>query len=114
MARRSGGTESIASIAPPLGLIEHPRFTETIVDLNLGDAFLLYTDGLFGAAKGDRARLTPEQLGENARSLRNECRRASQANIKPSGTRQWQRYFAGRHGGAGRPPGGLAKNFSFH
>src|SRR5207237_7387542 len=54
MARRSGGTESIASIAPPLGLIEHPRFTETIVDLNLGDAFLLYTVGLFGAAKGDR------------------------------------------------------------
>jgi len=64
MARRTGGTESIASIAPPLGVIEHPRFTETIVDLNLGDAFLLYTDGLFGAAKGDRARLTPEQLGK--------------------------------------------------
>ena len=64
MARRSGGTESIASIAPPLGLIEHPRFTETIVDLNLGDAFLLYTDGLFGAAKGDGARLTPEQLAK--------------------------------------------------
>jgi len=64
MARRSAGTESIASIAPPLGLIEHPRFTETIVDLNLGDAFLLYTDGLFGAAKGDRVRLTPEQLAK--------------------------------------------------
>src|SRR5438132_6896136 len=64
MARRSGGTESIASIAPPLGLIEHPRFTETIVDLKRGDAFLLYTDGLFGAAKGDRARLTPEQLAK--------------------------------------------------
>src|SRR5438552_4273835 len=64
MARRSGGTESIASIAPPLGLIEHPGFTETIVDLNLGDAFLLYTDGLFGAAKGDRARLNPEQLAK--------------------------------------------------
>ena len=64
MARRSGGTESIASIAPPLGLIEHPRFTETIVDLNLGDAFLLYTDGLFGPAKGDRARLTPERLAK--------------------------------------------------
>ena len=64
MARRSGGTESIASIAPPLGLIEHPRFTETIVDLNLGDAFLLYTDGLFGAAKGDRGRLTPERLAK--------------------------------------------------
>jgi serine phosphatase RsbU (regulator of sigma subunit) len=64
MARRSGGTESIASIAPPLGLIEYPRFTETIVDLKLGDAFLLYTDGLFGAAKGDRARLTPERLAK--------------------------------------------------
>src|SRR5881392_2446005 len=64
MARRSGRTESIASIAPPLGLIEHPRITETIVDLNLGDAFLLYTDGLFGAAKGDRARLNPEQLAK--------------------------------------------------
>src|SRR5437588_4567192 len=64
MAGRSGGTESIASIAPPLGLIEHPRFTETIVNLNLGDAFLLYTDGLFGAAKGDRGRLTPERLAK--------------------------------------------------
>src|SRR5204862_5751603 len=61
IARRSGGTESIASVAPPLGLIEHPEFTETIVDLHLGDAFLLYTDGLFGAAK---ARLNPEQLAK--------------------------------------------------
>jgi len=62
IARHSGGTESIASVAPPLGLIEHPKFTETIVDLDSGDAFLLYTDGLFGAAKGERLRLTPERL----------------------------------------------------
>ncbi len=62
IARHSGGTESIASIAPPLGLIEHPGFAETIVDLDSGDAFLLYTDGLFGAAKGERLRLTPERL----------------------------------------------------
>src|SRR5947207_5883241 len=62
IARHSGATESIASIAPPLGLIEHPEFTETIVDLELGDAFLLYTDGLFGAAKGERLRLAPERL----------------------------------------------------
>jgi sigma-B regulation protein RsbU (phosphoserine phosphatase) len=62
VARHSGGTESIASIAPPLGLIEHPGFTETIVDLDSGDAFLLYTDGLFGATKGERLRLTPERL----------------------------------------------------
>src|SRR5216117_81136 len=62
IARHSGATESIASIAPPLGLIEHPEFTETIVDLDSGDAFLLYTDGLFGAAKGERLRLTPKRL----------------------------------------------------
>src|SRR5213594_3804491 len=62
IARRSGATETIASVAPPLGLIEHPEFTETIVDLKPGDAFLLYTDGLFGAARGERLRLTPERL----------------------------------------------------
>ena len=62
IAHHSGGTESIASVAPPLGLIEHPKFTETIVDLDSGDAFLLYTDGLFGAARGERLRLTPERL----------------------------------------------------
>jgi phosphoserine phosphatase RsbU/P len=62
IARRGGGTGSIASVAPPLGLIERPEFTETIVDLDLGDAFLLYTDGLFGAARGERLRLTPERL----------------------------------------------------
>src|SRR5438034_1503184 len=62
IARRSGGTESIASVAPPLGLIEHPEFTETIVDLDSGDAFLLYTDGLFGSRKGKQPRLTPQRL----------------------------------------------------
>ena len=62
IARRGGGTGSIASVAPPLGLIEHPEFTETTIDLDSGDAFLLYTDGLFGAARGERLRLTPERL----------------------------------------------------
>jgi len=62
IARHGGGTGSIASVAPPLGLIEHPEFTETIVDLDSGDAFLLYTDGLFGAARGEQLRLTPERL----------------------------------------------------
>jgi phosphoserine phosphatase RsbU/P len=62
IVRHSGGTGSIASVAPPLGLIEHPQFTETIVDLDSGDAFLLYTDGLFGAARGERLRLTPQRL----------------------------------------------------
>src|SRR5216110_2864701 len=62
VVRHDSATESISSVAPPLGLIEHPEFTETIVDLDSGDAFLLYTDGLFGAARGERLRLTPERL----------------------------------------------------
>jgi phosphoserine phosphatase RsbU/P len=62
--RNNGATESIASIAPPLGLIERPEFTETMVDFKPGDAFLLYTDGLFLRVKGERRRLTPERLKE--------------------------------------------------
>ena len=57
-----GGTEAIASCAPPLGLVEQSQFAETILELNPGDAFTLYTDGLFGAAKNSRPRTTPTQL----------------------------------------------------
>ncbi len=60
--RDNGATESIASIAPPLGLIERPEFTETVIGFEAGDAFLLYTDGLFGWPKGERRRLTPQRL----------------------------------------------------
>jgi len=62
IVRHDSATESIASIAPPLGLLEHPEFTETPLDLESGDAFLLYTDGLFGSSKGARRRLTPKSL----------------------------------------------------
>ena len=62
VSRDNGATESIASIAPPLGLIEHPEFTETVITFEPGDAFLLYTDGLFGSAKDGRRRLTPQRL----------------------------------------------------
>ena len=61
---RDGATESVASVAPPLGLVQHPEFTETTIDFESGDAFLLYTDGLFGWPKGERRRLTPERLKE--------------------------------------------------
>ena len=59
--RKNGKVESISSTMPPLGLIEHPQLTETDVDLSPGDAFLLYTDGLFGSVK---TRLAPDQLGK--------------------------------------------------
>jgi phosphoserine phosphatase RsbU/P len=62
VTRFGRGTEAIASSAPPLGLVEQSQFTETILELNPGDAFTLYTDGLFGAAKNGRPRSTPTQL----------------------------------------------------
>ncbi len=62
VTHHNGTTESIASIAPPLGLIEQPEFVETAIDLEPGDAFLLYTDGFFRWTKDERHRLTPQQL----------------------------------------------------
>jgi len=62
IARRSGGTEAIASVAPPLGLVESPELTETIVNLKPGDTFLLYTDGLLGSRKSKESRLSPQFL----------------------------------------------------
>jgi sigma-B regulation protein RsbU (phosphoserine phosphatase) len=62
IARRSGATETIASVAPPLGLVESPELPETIVNLKPGDTFLLYTDGLFGSMKGKESRLSPQFL----------------------------------------------------
>ncbi len=64
IARHDGGADSIASSAPPLGLVERARFIETIVNLRRREAFVLYTDGLFGAANGEKPRLTPEQLAK--------------------------------------------------
>jgi sigma-B regulation protein RsbU (phosphoserine phosphatase) len=60
--RHGSTTESIASVAPPLGLIKRAAFTETAIDLEPGDAFLLYTDGLFRWTKDERHRVTPGQL----------------------------------------------------
>src|SRR6266542_2349833 len=62
VTRHNGKTESVASIAPPLGLIEQPELTETIVDLEPGDTFLLYTDGLFGSSKSKQPGLSPKRL----------------------------------------------------
>jgi serine phosphatase RsbU (regulator of sigma subunit) len=43
-------------------LIKRAEFTETTIDLNPGDAFLLYTDGLLRWSKDERSRLSPKQL----------------------------------------------------
>src|SRR5213592_4911803 len=62
VVHHDGATESIASAAPPLGLIKRAAFTETPIALEPGDAFLLYTDGLLRWTKDERHRVTPEQL----------------------------------------------------
>lgn len=62
IARHGSNTESVPSVAPPLGLMENPQFTEAIVDIKQGDTFLLYTDGLFGGPRGQRLRLDPKRL----------------------------------------------------
>jgi serine phosphatase RsbU (regulator of sigma subunit) len=67
VARAAGGSEAIPSSAPPLGLIEKSTFAESEVELAPGDAFFLYTDGLFGADQGGAPRLTPTKLGEMLR-----------------------------------------------
>lgn len=62
VSRFGRGTETVPSSAPPLGLMERPNLAPTVVDLGRGDAFVLYTDGLFGRESADRPQLTPTQL----------------------------------------------------
>jgi sigma-B regulation protein RsbU (phosphoserine phosphatase) len=64
IARQNGATEAVASSTPPLGLIEQPQFVETTASLSHGDAFLLYTDGLYGTTSAERRRFTPERLAK--------------------------------------------------
>lgn len=64
VSRREGEPELIPSSAPPLGLLELPKFVETDVQLEPGDSFILYTDGLFGGADPNRVRLVPKSLAQ--------------------------------------------------
>ncbi len=65
--RKSGEIESIASSAPPLGLVEDTVFAESEVELTPGDSFFLYTDGLYGIGHGNARRLTTARLEEALR-----------------------------------------------
>jgi serine phosphatase RsbU (regulator of sigma subunit) len=64
VARGGGKTESIASSAPPLGLLERSDFIETNIDLEPGDAFFLYTDGIYGSGHDESPRLSSNRLAE--------------------------------------------------
>ena len=69
VARTGGRTESISSSAPPLGLLERSEFVETNVDLEPGDAFLLYTDGIYGSSHEENPRLSATRLAEAMQPL---------------------------------------------
>src|SRR6202035_4181171 len=57
VTRFGHGTEAIPSAGPPLGLTDQ-NMDETTIDLGRGDAFVLYTDGLFGGEKTEQPRNT--------------------------------------------------------
>jgi sigma-B regulation protein RsbU (phosphoserine phosphatase) len=65
VARHRAAAEQIPSLAPPLGVAQPAQFSETIVDFRPGDAFVLYTDGIFGGRARATGRLTPQRLVEN-------------------------------------------------
>jgi serine phosphatase RsbU (regulator of sigma subunit) len=69
VARTGGRTEAIASSAPPLGLLERSQFIETNVDLEPGDAFFLYTDGIYGSGHEENPRLSSKRLAEMLQPL---------------------------------------------
>jgi phosphoserine phosphatase RsbU/P len=69
VARTGGRTESIASSAPPLGLLERSQFIETNVDLEPGDAFFLYTDGIYGSGHEENPRVSSKRLAEMLQPL---------------------------------------------
>jgi phosphoserine phosphatase RsbU/P len=69
VARTGGRTESVSSSAPPLGLLERSEFIETTVDLEPGDAFFLYTDGIYGSAHEENPRLSSSRLADMLQPL---------------------------------------------
>jgi phosphoserine phosphatase RsbU/P len=69
VARTGGRTESIPSSAPPLGLLERSEFIEADIILEPGDAFFLYTDGIYGSGHEENPRLSSQRLAEMLQPL---------------------------------------------
>ena len=69
VARSGGRTEAVPSSAPPLGLLDRSHFVETQVDLEPGDAFFLYTDGIYGSGHEENPRLSSQRLAEMLQPL---------------------------------------------
>ncbi len=85
--RQDGRTESIRSSAPPLGLVERSDFTEAQVELQKGDAFFLYTDGLYGGADpGSMPHLSSSNLAAILRATAGDADELLGQIVNQSGT----------------------------
>jgi phosphoserine phosphatase RsbU/P len=62
LSRKDGRTEAVLSSAPPLGLLERSEFLATDIDLEPGEAFFLYTDGLYGSRRDQNPSLSSGRL----------------------------------------------------
>ncbi|HVF72111.1 MAG TPA: fused response regulator/phosphatase [Chthoniobacterales bacterium] len=69
VARSGGRSESVPSSAPPLGLLDRSEFVETEIDLEPGDAFFLYTDGIYGSGRDENTRDSAMRLAEMLQPL---------------------------------------------
>jgi sigma-B regulation protein RsbU (phosphoserine phosphatase) len=87
VARAGGRTESIGSSAPPLGLLERSEFVETVVNLEPGDAFLLYTDGIYGSGHGENPQLSAKRLAETLQPIAESAQALLDRVANCSGTR---------------------------
>ena len=86
VVRRGAAAESIQSIAPPLGLLESSDFKETTIDLQPGDGFFLYTDGLYWLPGRRAERWTPAtfaDLLDGADGARRRCSKRILRRIAP-------------------------------
>jgi serine phosphatase RsbU (regulator of sigma subunit) len=63
LVRRTGGSvETLVTTGPPLGVAENAEYSESVVTLTMGDALLLYTDGVSESGPSRREMLGTEGL----------------------------------------------------
>jgi serine phosphatase RsbU (regulator of sigma subunit)/anti-anti-sigma regulatory factor len=71
--RADGHVESLYHTGPALGITSGAHFAQKRFELDQGDRFLLYTDGLFDPGAQDRAGLTPRKLAEDLAQNRDQA-----------------------------------------
>ena len=85
------------------GLLEQSEFLETNIDLEPGDAFLLYTDGLYGSGREENPRLSSGRLGEMLQPIPASAQALLNRVVEQTAMNNGGKSAAGRRGGGGRP-----------